>query len=265
MLSTPTEGDRNWHPDWEGLNVRLQKTLVFTQRWAHPKVGCERVSVHIPVDTLRLLHEFRPDLIYSAELGLRTAFASIYRRMRPDTRLLVWADIAESTERGRGALRSALRRALRERADGFIVNGASGTRYMKSLGVPGEKLFTVPYATDVETFAWRIPMRRHGQVHRLVYAGQLIERKGLLPFVYTLCRWAEQNGGRDVEFRIAGRGPLRERLADVRTPKNVRLQLTGPVPYERLPEFYADADALAFPTFADSWGLVVNEAMASGL
>ena len=33
----------------------------------------------------------------------------------------------------------------------------------------------------------------------------------------------------------------------------------------RLKDVYADAGILAFPTLADEWGLVVNEAMAAGL
>jgi glycosyltransferase involved in cell wall biosynthesis len=32
-----------------------------------------------------------------------------------------------------------------------------------------------------------------------------------------------------------------------------------------MPEIYADAGVLAFPTLADEWGLVVNEAMAAGV
>jgi hypothetical protein len=32
-----------------------------------------------------------------------------------------------------------------------------------------------------------------------------------------------------------------------------------------MPEIYAEAGILAFPTLADEWGLVVNEAMAAGV
>jgi glycosyltransferase involved in cell wall biosynthesis len=39
----------------------------------------------------------------------------------------------------------------------------------------------------------------------------------------------------------------------------------GYVSYDRLPEVYRECGILAFPTLADEWGLVVVEAMASGL
>jgi hypothetical protein len=43
------------------------------------------------------------------------------------------------------------------------------------------------------------------------------------------------------------------------------LQLLGEVPYKDLPRVYQECGVFVFPTLADEWGLVVNEAMASGL
>jgi glycosyltransferase involved in cell wall biosynthesis len=43
------------------------------------------------------------------------------------------------------------------------------------------------------------------------------------------------------------------------------VHFAGFVHREDLPAFYALAEALIFPTHTDPWGLVVNEAMASGL
>jgi glycosyltransferase involved in cell wall biosynthesis len=43
------------------------------------------------------------------------------------------------------------------------------------------------------------------------------------------------------------------------------IQFSGFVHREELPEYYALADALIFPTHSDPWGLVVNEALACSL
>jgi glycosyltransferase involved in cell wall biosynthesis len=43
------------------------------------------------------------------------------------------------------------------------------------------------------------------------------------------------------------------------------VQFPGFIQREGLPEFYALADALIFPTHSDTWGLVVNEAMSCSL
>lgn len=46
-------------------------------------------------------------------------------------------------------------------------------------------------------------------------------------------------------------------------PGNIRF--TGFAHREQLPVYYALAEALVFPTHSDTWGLVVNEAMACGI
>src|SRR5690606_27548024 len=43
------------------------------------------------------------------------------------------------------------------------------------------------------------------------------------------------------------------------------VHFAGFVQYDGLPRLYALADALLLPSLKDTWGLVVNEAMASGL
>ena len=68
-----------------------------------------------------------------------------------------------------------------------------------------------------------------------------------------------------MDFSIAGDGPLHAALATFSAPPNLSTKLLGHVPYDRLPEVYAQSGLLAFPTLADEWGMVVVEAMASGL
>jgi glycosyltransferase involved in cell wall biosynthesis len=43
-----------------------------------------------------------------------------------------------------------------------------------------------------------------------------------------------------------------------------RIRFVGFIQKQQLPAYYALCDALIFPTHSDPWGLVVNEAMASG-
>jgi glycosyltransferase involved in cell wall biosynthesis len=87
----------------------------------------------------------------------------------------------------------------------------------------------------------------------------------LIPFLSHLAEWSRSNPGEQSEFWILGDGPLRTALASYPTPPNLSVRLLGHVAYERLPEIYSQGGILAFPTLADEWGLVVVEAMASGL
>lgn len=265
LLSTQMEANRRWEVDWEGLDVAVQKTITLHRQWRHPKGFAERTYLHLPLDTIGQLKSFDAEVVISNEMGLRTLLAWVYRKTHPASRLIVWAEIAELTEQGRGWLRGVLRRFLAKRADGFIVLGRSGARYIQSLGTDPRKIFRVPYTTDVKRFA-AAPLTRPGEAaRRLLYVGQLIERKGLLPFLRALAKWASAHPNRNIEFAIAGDGPLRNQIARESIPSNLKLNLLEHIAYADLPHTYAAAGIFVFPTLADTWGVVVNEALASGL
>jgi glycosyltransferase involved in cell wall biosynthesis len=63
---------------------------------------------------------------------------------------------------------------------------------------------------------------------------------------------------------IAGAGEERAALEALARGES-RVVFAGAVAPEQLPAYYAMADALVLPASREPWGLVVNEAMASGL
>jgi glycosyltransferase involved in cell wall biosynthesis len=98
-----------------------------------------------------------------------------------------------------------------------------------------------------------------------MYAGQLIERKGLGPFLAVLAQWGENHPDRVIEFWLVGDGSLRGVLEETAMPANVSLRFVGKVSYIDLPRVYGQCGIFVFPTLADEWAVVVNEALASGL
>jgi glycosyltransferase involved in cell wall biosynthesis len=67
------------------------------------------------------------------------------------------------------------------------------------------------------------------------------------------------------DFWIAGDGPLRQELESMQISPQLQIRFLGSVQYEKLPELYGQGDIYVFPTLADEWGVVVNEALAAGL
>ncbi len=265
LLSTPMEANRPWKVDWGGLDVVLQKTYTAKGWWHHPSGFSEPLAVHIPLDTLQQLRRFSPDVIISVEMGARTALALLFRQLNARCRLLIWVETAESGESGLGLARHFLRRILVRNADAFLAVGANTVQYLQRMSAPAGKIFKVAYATDVERFAVCLLARPKERAHQLLFCGQLVDRKGLLPFLRVLCCWANDHPARNVEFVLAGAGPLRDELAQFPLPANVKLEFLGAVQYDDLPEIYASAGVFVLPTLAETWGVVVNEALASGL
>ena len=262
-VSTPMEANRLWNPNWGTLQVEVQRSMTVQHLSRHPHGYSERQIVHFPYDTLFRLCRERPDFVLSAEFGARTVQAALYRAVS-STPLVMWATVSESSEKGRGPARRLLRRALLPRADAVLVNGRSGARYVRELGAQADRVITVPYTSALRDVAIaEAPARWEGRC--LLYVGQLIERKGIVPFVAALGRWGRRHPDEQVTLQLVGDGPEAARLARVPLPENVIVRCSGSLPYQRIAEAYAQASLFVLPTLADEWGLVVNEAMAAGL
>ncbi len=265
LLSTPMEANRPWKLDWEGLDIVVQKTCTITSRWRHPRGFSDRLFVHIPMDTLQQLGRFSPDVVISTEMGARTLLAVLYRKLNPATRLIIWAEGAESTERARGLARHMVRQALVRNADAFLAVGSSAVKYLEHIGAPAAQIFQIAYTTDNARFAATSLARPPKQAKRLLFCGQFVERKGLLPFLHVLSRWANDHPQRSIEFTLVGDGPLRHQLLHLSVPPNLKLEFPGSFQYHDLPQVYSSAGVFVLPTLADTWAVVVNEALLSGL
>jgi glycosyltransferase involved in cell wall biosynthesis len=265
FVSTPMEPNRDWKPDWGDLPVTVQRSWSYETHWTHDQGFRDVVWRHMPYDTLPLLMRERPDVVIPIQLGFRTLQAAAYRKLFPKSRLIIWTGLSEHTERGLPAWRTMQRKALLRAADAVLVNGTSGECYLRSLGVPREKIFLEPYCAEISA-QLRLPLEREpGVARRLLYVGQLIVRKGLEPFLAVLSDWMRKHPGEQCEFWIAGDGPLRAQLERFSAPAQLRLRFLGSVAYEKLPQVYAQGGIYVFPTLADEWGVVVNEALAAGL
>lgn len=271
LVATDMESGRPWQADLSGLSVQRMRSLTRIHYRRHPDGFREQLISHFAWDMLPRLAALAPDQVICGEFGPSTLQACLYRRIAPlvgrRTRLLIWATVSEQTERGRGGARSIFRRLVARMADGVLTNGASGARYLESVGFAPERIFVVHQSTDLDRFeslgAARVPAA-DGTI-RLVSVGSLIQRKGLVPFLERLADWCRAHPARQVQWRLIGDGPERAALEKAALPDNLTLDCLGNCPYEAVPALLAEGDLFAFPTLADEWGLVVNEAMAAGL
>ena len=265
LVSTPMESDRAWAVEWGTLDVVVQRNVTIRRPYRDELGFSRELQMHIPYDTLFHLFRFKPDAIISVELGARSVQAVIFKLIFPRTRLVIWCKLSEHTERNWGRVRTVVRRFILKRADAVLVNGESGARYIARFGVGDGMIHRVNQPIDVARFA-SVPRRRGpSPASRLLVAGTLTDRKGVVPFATALIEWANAHPGQPVEIWWLGDGERAEDLARLALPENLTQRFCGNVPYDAMPGFYAQCDILAFPSLLDEWGLVVNEAMAAGL
>ena len=265
LVCTRMERDRSWVVDWRSLDVVVQRTLTFRPHTRDVLGLSRRSEIHVPYDSLDQLRRWAPDVVISGELGARSLQAAAYCTLRPDVPLLIWATLSEHTEKAWGSLRQLLRQRILRRADGVLVNGESGARYIRRFGLPDQRIFRINQPVDIDLFAAVPRQRPETPCTRLLYSGMLAEHKGLRHFAAQVIAWARTHPSRAVEVWWLGDGVLRPWLEGQALPGNLSQRFCGAVQYGEVAGFYAQCDALVLPSLRDEWGLVVNEALASGL
>ena len=97
----------------------------------------------------------------------------------------------------------------------------------------------------------------------LLHVGQLIKRKGVLQVLKAL-EYLQDN--KEIGLLIVGSGPQESSLRDFCKEKKLNnVFFEGFHQQDELPKYYALVDLFVLSSFEEVWGLVVNEALASGL
>lgn len=136
-------------------------------------------------------------------------------------------------------------------------------------GVDTARFSPVPDATDAELRA-RLELPPDAPVFLAI--GGVEERKNTIRLLEAFCVLRSEHpscrlviaGGASLLDHDAYKGRFARALAASGLPDGVLVQ-TGPWPQALLPALYRAATALAFPSIKEGFGLVVLEAMASGV
>lgn len=152
---------------------------------------------------------------------------------------------------------------LLRRFDGFLYVGQRNREYLLHYGVPAQRLFFSPHCVDNDAFAAASSAihRPHGR-RRVLFVGKLIGRKHPADLLHAVARLRDK----PVQISFAGAGELESELRNIAAASSVDADFIGFVNQSELPGVYASADVLVLPSDGqETWGLVVNEAMACGI
>ncbi len=265
LASVPIESNRNWNLSDSNLNLIVQRTYTKRRIVQHPGGYQEELYVHFPVDTFSQLRRLGPDCIVSLEMGSRSAMCSLFRHCwNRNTRHVLSVYGSERSEAGRGRLRLWLRRRLLRAADVITYNGPSCYHYLLSQGADAERMTPWNYAADPQKPYRGELVPYSSQPLKILTVGQLVSRKGILPAAEQLNAWAMKHPSLRIEWALAGLGELYDSLANKKFSSNLNLTLLGHRDSDQLKDLYRDYPIALFPTLGDEWGLVVDEALASG-
>lgn len=157
--------------------------------------------------------------------------------------------------------------------DACLYVGQRNKEYVEHYGVPPQKLFFSPHCIDND---WFSSLSNNVNCHKftgslgissntkiVLFAGKLLERKRPLDMIKALQVLLDR--GVNVCGVFVGDGHLNSMLKEYGKKYEVPLYFLGFHNQSELPEVYTCAECLVLPSEAsETWGLVVNEALACG-
>ena len=223
------------------------------------------------------LRAFRPDAVVIYGYNTATTLLAILWVIRHRIPMLMRTDSNVLADPGKAPLTLALKRLLlswlTRRVSAFLSIGTMNSQYWQFYGATPEKIFLARYAVDNERFQiqadhYRVSRQtirdENGwrQRYLLLYVGRLVGFKRVDVLIEALRRLSTKRS--DIGLVIVGNGPERERLGRLAQGMPY-VYFAGFQDQSDLPKYYAVADVFVLPSKWEPWGLVVNEAMASGL
>jgi 1,2-diacylglycerol 3-alpha-glucosyltransferase len=292
------EGDATY--DWEKAE---SAGVVFPRRTVFPNRIFEQIPASdLRRGIRRVLDDLNPDAVAVAGWGTVDARGCLAWCKKNQAKAIVMSE-TRAADGQRLWWKEWLKSRIVRRYDGALCGGESHKRYLIELGIPNERI-AVGYNVVDNAFFFN-KAKRDGEVFKglvgeaksapyFLASNRFVERKNLGRLIQAYAKYAEsyQRGGVKSIWPLVllGDGELRGELealcvglglqfANNEQAKNLKLnsyklktsKKCGLVVFPgfrqigELPSFYAGAGAFVHPALEEPWGLVINEAMASGL
>jgi len=191
-----------------------------------------------------------------------------------------WCMMSEShLAKPRSAAKRLLKKALLtpvlRTMGAAMVTGTLARRYVESFGVPRDAVYIVANTPDIEFLRLerrrlaprRVAIRQLMGVDGrrvILFVGRLLEEKGVRVLLDAFARMTLSQA--DLVLLLAGDGPRRKEFEALAAASGLPgVRFLGFESQAQLVELYAAADVFVLPSLVEPWGVVVNEAMASGL
>ncbi|GAB5537189.1 MAG: glycosyltransferase family 4 protein [Rubricoccaceae bacterium] len=251
----------------EGLALEVTATSERTESFSfrHEALWTDAHYDTLPADALRqrvhhALDRHQPDAVAITSYSTPDARAALaWCRRHRKTAVMLFDSRREDAERS--LWREAIKRALVTQFDAALVAGTPQREYAVELGIPGNAIFTPFDVVDNVHYAQPSlgvsPEQRRG----FLVAARLAPVKNLDGLLEAYAQYREATND-PWPLSIVGDGPDRAALEQAAPPG---VAFAGHVGLDDMPSWYRQAGAFVLPSHKDTWGLVVNEAMASGL
>lgn len=223
----------------------------------------------------RIIEQQKYDAVVVNGWHYKSAWQTIRACWRTRTPVMVRSDSHLHTAR------SAVKRAAKwpyycwfiSKLNACLPVGQWSRDYFLHYGAEPERIYIVPHGIDNDYFGreserllphrneLRSRWRLDNNAAVFLFAGKFIDQKRPMDFVRAIANASKRA---PVAGLMVGDGPLRAECEAVARAVNSPVSFAGFLNQSEITKAYVAADGLVLPSTGETWGLVVNEAMACG-
>lgn len=247
----------------------------FLQNIANPP-GHGRFAGFDTPEIKKIIRRGEYDAVLINGWHYKSAWQAIWTCWRSEVKVMVRGDSHLHTPRSfpvRLAKSLAYPRFI-PRFDACLAVGQWSREYFVHYGASPERVFLVPHTVDIGAMGGDADRLRSNRSELrqgwaldpnatvFVFVGKFTETKRPIDFVRAVSEASKQKVA--VQGLMVGDGPLRNVCEDLVDTHQVPITFAGFLNQSQIISAYVAADALVLPSSGETWGLVVNEAMACG-
>lgn len=214
--------------------------------------------IHNNLCVFKSLNKYNPDVVISSGFNPTMLYGFIWCVIR-NKNFIPFTDGTFNSEQNLSGVHKLVRKIIFKYCSAFIGASKGSLKLYESYKIPKSKIFQSCLCVENANFTTGLKQKRYD----LMFSGQLIDRKMPIFFAEVAKKVKEKRGHCNV--LILGDGKLKNDLVMCLLKAGIIFDFRGFVQPDLLPLYYCQSKIFLFPTQNDPWGIVANEACASGI
>lgn len=264
LYMAESESNRDWNIKKDELN------------FPHEFISKGQLQNHnqynIAIRTWKQLNLINPDILILGGYKYPAYLAAFFWAKQNSKKIILWS-ASNQVDHKRNFIKEKLKTILIKRCNAANVYGNRSRDYLVKLGLTKNVIFIMGnttdnsfYYTNTNKFRARRDklLKQYGfPVHNFIYIGRLSKEKNIFRLLSSYERLTKKDKWGLI---LIGDGPQKNEIQNYIKEHNLKNAfLPGFQQKEDIPKFLAASDIFILPSISETWGLVVNEAMAAGL
>lgn len=219
--------------------------------------------IHNNPDVFSRLQAFKPDVIVTDGFNPTYLYSFAYAWFKGVVHIPLTDGTYES-EKNFSSIHKTIRRFIYKRSATYLSASVGGRRLYESYGISPDLCYRSHLCIDNAAYT---PADQDGpKEYDFIFCGRMEPGKSPL-FAVDVAAKVAKKLNRKIKILFAGSGSMDEEVKSAAQAQSdwIDAHFHGFAAQEELPGLYKSAKIFLFPTLADVWGVVANEACAAGL